>query len=290
MVTVGMFDGFHLGHRQLVQHLLSEATSAGLAPVVLTFDRHPRSVVDTAYVPQLLSTTDERMALLKESGVPQVVLVQFTPELAALSACSFARMLCSRLAMRRLLLGYDNQFGSRANNDFDQLPALASQMDFAISHDTAVLLQGVEVSSTKIRQALTCGDVRLANTMLAAPYCLTGTVVHGRHVGSSMGFPTANVQLADNKLVPGAGVYAAVAIVGTQRYRAMVNLGPQPTFGQRQSVLEVHLLDFRGDLYGRLLRVEFVDRLRDIFPFSSPDALKVQLQQDKELLAEMDLI
>jgi len=289
IVTVGMFDGFHVGHRQLVAHLLQEAATSELVPIVVTFDRHPRSVVDTTYVPQLLSSATERLSLLEASGVEQVVMVQFTPALAAMSACSFARQLYTRVAMRRLLLGYDNQFGSRAHNDFAQLPALADEMDFTIVHDTAVYLQGIEVSSTKIRHALSEGDIRLANAMLSMPYVLSGTVVHGRHVGTSLGFPTANVQLDGDKQVPGAGVYAARVSIAASRYRAMVNLGPQPTFGLQQPLLEVHLVDYQGDLYGQRLRVEFFDRIRSIRQFDSPQALAAQLEVDRQQVVRVDM-
>lgn len=289
VVTVGMFDGFHVGHRQLVAHLLHEAHLTGLAPVVVTFDRHPRSVVDSSYVPHLLSTSSERLSLLEASGVGRVVMVQFTPALASMSACTFARQLYARVGMRRLLLGYDNQFGSRVHNDFTQLPSLADEIGFTIVHDTAVYLQGIEVSSTKIRHALLSGDILLANAMLSTPYVLTGMVVHGRHVGTKLGFPTANVQLDVGKLVPCAGVYAAMATIAGTRYRAMVNLGPQPTFGLHQPVLEVHLVDYKGDLYGQQMRVEFFDRLRDIRQFDSPQQLAAQLESDRRHVAQIDM-
>ena len=289
MVTIGMFDGFHVGHRQLVGNLLQLADKTGLEPMVVTFDRHPRSVVDKDRVPQLLSTDAERMALIEGSGVPRVTVVHFTPELASMSACSFARQLHARLAMKGLLLGYDNQFGSRLHNDFDQLPALAQSLHFAIYRDTAVIMHDVEVSSTKIRHALAEGRLKQANDMLARPYSITGTVVHGRHVGSTLGFPTANVRLDGGKVLPLAGVYAAVATLDGRSYKAMANLGPQPTFGQEQMALEVHLLDFEGDIYGRQLQVAFVARLRDICHFDSTEVLMNQLEHDKKRIVDLNM-
>lgn len=284
IVTVGMFDGLHRGHRHLVARLMATAADQNLVPVVVTFDRHPRQVLDPATPMPLLSTCDERLALLEGCGVPNVAMVHFDVATASLSACDFARsILCDRLNMNILLLGYDNSFGSRANNDFDRLPDLAKERGFAVVHDEAVLLDGIEISSTKIRNALQAGDIACANAMLGVPYSATGTVVHGRHVGTSLGFPTANIRLDDTaKILPADGVYALRASVDGTTYAAMANLGAQPTFCQQHKELEVNLIGFDGDLYGRQLRVEFLGRIRDIRPFASPDELASQLRRDRE--------
>lgn len=284
VVTVGMFDGVHLGHRQLISHLLALSATTGLTPFVVTFDRHPRQVLDPSSPLSLLSTRDERLALLESCGVPNVAMVHFDKDTASLSACDFAaRFLCGRLNMRLLLLGYDNSFGSRRNNDFAQLPQLAASENFDIRNDEAVLMDGIDISSTKIRRLLQQGDIRRANAMLGAPYSVCGTVAHGRHIGTSLGFPTANLQPDDpSKLLPAAGVYALRATIGGKAYVAMANLGTQPTFHQNHNELEVHLLDFNEDIYGCRLQVEFVDRIRDIHTFASPDELVAQLHVDRE--------
>ena len=289
IVTVGMFDGVHQGHRHLIAKLLSLAAERTLRPVVVTFDRHPRLVMDAQAPLSLLSTYEERMSLLEGCGVDTVALVRFTRETAALSACSFARQyLCHHLRMRTLLLGYDNMFGSRQHDDFEQLPQLAEACGFDICRDDAVLMDGVEVSSTKVRRALQQGDLRRANAMLGTPYSLSGRVVHGRHVGTGLGFPTANIQPEDShKMLPGAGVYAMRASVGGRDYVAMANLGDQPTFHSEHPVLEVHLLDFDGDLYGCEVRVTFLEKLRDIRQFESPEALRQQLERDRADVARM---
>lgn len=286
MVTVGMFDGVHLGHRHLLQVLADQSASEGFAPVVVTFDRHPRLVLNPADDIALLSTLGERLALLEAFGVQQVVIVHFTPHTAALSACDFVRqILVPRLGMRRLLLGYDNSFGSRQNNDFDLLPQLAGELGFAIVRDGAVRVGGIEVSSTKIRKALKEGNIEHANALLGAPYRLTGTVVHGRHVGTAIGFPTANIVPADrHKLLPAAGVYALRASVSRQSCLAMANLGAQPTFHQSHPVTEVHLIGFEGDIYGKEVSVQFLARLREVRAFDSPDALVTQLEKDRSFI------
>lgn len=287
IVTVGMFDGLHLGHRHLIARLMKLSGSGDLDPVVVTFDRHPRLVMDPSAQMTLLSTGEERLRQLDECGVPTVALVHFTPDTASLSACMFTRQfLCGRLNMHTLLLGYDNRFGSRIDNDFDRLPNLASELGFDICRDEAVVLNGVEVSSTKIRHALLQGDLTTANAMLGVPYSLEGTVMHGRHVGSGIGFPTANIKPDDPlKLLPMPGVYAVRAYVDGCSYMAMANLGSQPTFNQQQQVLEVHVIDFEGDLYGRSVRVEFIKRIRDIKTFDSTESLVSQLAHDKEMIS-----
>jgi len=282
-VTVGMFDGVHLGHRHLLRTLHDSATRLGLAPVVVTFANHPRMVLCPDEPFGLLSTFDERLAMLEACGVEHVAVVSFDRQTASLSACRFAEeFLCNRLDMRLLVLGYDNQFGSRAADDFSLLPHLARSHGFDIGHDKAVVVNGVEVSSTKIRHALLEGNIAAANAMLGAPYRLSGTVVHGRHVGTRLGFPTANVAVADShKLLPASGVYALTASVDGTSYAAMANLGAQPTFGLADAVLEVNLLNFNGDIYGKPIEVQFIDRLRDIVSFSSADELRQQLEKDR---------
>lgn len=288
MVTVGMFDGVHVGHRHLLAALLEGARATGLQPMVVTFDQHPRLVVrsrrDDGKPVGLLTTLEERMEALESCGVPTVVMVHFTEQLASLSACRFTReYLLQQLNMQHLLLGYDNAFGSHKSNDFERLPALAEEMGFDISHDTAVKIDDIEVSSTQIRRALADGDLARANRMMGAPYSLRGTVVHGRHVGHSLGFPTANIAVDDpHKMLPAAGVYALRTSIEGRSYLAMANLGPQPTFHQECPTLEAHIIGYDGDLYGQPLAVQFLGRQREVRTFATPEALAAQLKEDKQ--------
>lgn len=285
IVTIGMFDGVHVGHRHLLRLLLGEAWRKSLVPVVVTFYEHPRLVLnaDVEHF-RLLSTRQERMQALKDCGVERVVMAHFTKETASLSACDFVRdCLLRQVNMKALVLGYDNSFGSKSNNDFDSLPLLAEQEGFEMLTDTPVLLDGIEVSSTKIRHYLAEGDLEMATRMLGAPYSVTGKVAHGRRVGHKLGFPTANIAVEDpRKALPKEGVYAVEATARGMALRGMANLGPQPTFGERASAFEVNFFDFAGDLYGSTLTVKFLRRLRDIVAFDSPEALARQLAKDKE--------
>lgn len=283
VVTVGMFDGLHLGHRHLLVRLRTIAAKEKLDPWVVTFDAHPRKVLDPSTPMSLLSTPAERLTLLEACGVSNVAMIHFDKKTSALSACQFAStFLCDRLNMRVLLLGYDNMFGNRNHNDFDLLPEMSSRCGFKICRDEAVMLDGVEVSSTKIRKALGEGDMARANAMLGAPYRISGTVVHGRHVGTSLGYPTANIVIDESKMLPAQGVYALRACVDGRFYPAMANMGPQPTFGTTKPILEVHIIGYEGDLYSQVVSVEFMKRIRDIRQFGTPDELRRQLSRDKD--------
>lgn len=285
-VTVGMFDGVHMGHQHILELLRDEAARGNFTPVVVTFDLHPRQVLgrgdDKFY---RITTNDERYALLERYGISHVVEVHFTPEMAALSACEFfEQIMLAKLGTRVLVLGYDNVFGSKQHNDFDRLPVLAQAHGVRVVHDSAVTLGEVEVSSTQIRKALGRGDVRLAGEMMRHGYELCGKVMPGRQMGRRLGFPTANVCLDDAvKVMPADGVYAVrVYAEGTDSVmKGMANLGGQPTFGLDRPVFEVHVFDFEGDLYGKLLRVEFVDKLRDVCRFENVEHLVEQLKADK---------
>lgn len=285
-VTVGMFDGVHVGHRHILSLLGRVAGEKGLRPVVVTFDRHPRQVLSVDVAKHFRVTiNEERYELLASCGVDTVVEVEFTPALAGLSACEFFRqVLVERLNAKALVLGFDNSFGSRRNNDFDRLPALAETMGVSLHVDTAVFYRGSEVSSTRIRKALQMGQTDRAAAMLGRGYRMWGTVEKGRQLGRLLGFPTANVSLADtSKVWPADGVYAVWVTLsdGTAGLKGMANFGAQPTFGLDKPVFEVNIFDFEGDLYDSVLTVEFGPRLRDICRFESVPVLVEQLNADR---------
>lgn len=282
IATIGMFDGVHRGHRVVLGTLLTEAERRGLQPVVITFDRHPRHVIEgnTSQL-CLLSTLEERLALIEQCGVHRVAMVHFTRELAALSACEFCRRFLSQ-GVRALLLGYDNMFGSKQHNDFEALPDLARTMRMELLRAAPLVVDGLEVSSTRVRKALQQGDVEEAERLLGRPYRLSGTVVHGREVGRRMGFPTANVAISgDHMQLPAAGAYVVgVRLNGGEPLVGMAHLGTLPTFDIDSFGFEIHLLDYDADLYGQQLQVDFLHRLRPVQRFDSERELHAQLQQD----------
>ncbi len=266
-VTVGVFDGVHRGHRELLKGV----------SLVVTLTSHPSFVLGRRDSEYWLDDPDEHLRLLFEVGAKYVAVLPFTREVARLSACEMARLLYDKLQMRSLLLGYDSRFGSKSNDDFDRLPQLASNLGFTLKRGEPFLLDGKPISSSRIRESLAQGAMEDTANLLGRPFTLTGTVLHGRGVGHTLGFPTANIDLSQTrKMLPAYGVYAVR--IGDRV--GMANLGPVPTFGVDKPLLEVHLLDFHGDLYGQTVTVEFIHRLRDIVRFDSSEALQHQLQED----------
>ena len=266
-VTVGVFDGVHRGHRELLKGV----------SLVVTLTSHPSFVLGRRDSEYWLDDPDEHLRLLFEAGAKYVAVLPFSREVAQLSACEMARLLYDQLQMRSLLLGYDSRFGSKSHDDFDRLPQLASNLGFTLKRGEPFLLDGKPISSSRIRESLAQGAMEDTANLLGRPFTLTGTVLHGRGVGHTLGFPTANIDLSQTrKMLPAYGVYAVR--IGDRV--GMANLGPVPTFGVDKPLLEVHLLDFHGDLYGQTVTVEFIHRLRNIVRFDSSEALQHQLQED----------
>lgn len=283
--TVGMFDGVHVGHRHILSLLVRRAQQQECVPLVVTFDSHPRQVLGAVPADSRfrITTNGERYALLERCGVEAVLELQFTPALARLSACQFLQqVLLERLRVRTLVLGFDNMFGNKQHNDFDQVRPMAERQGVEVLEDTAVQIDGVEVSSTQVREALLQGDVRRAALMLGAEYCVSGIVAHGRAVGRQLGFPTANLIIEEEKVLPAPGVYAVRVTAAGEAWTGMANWGPQPTFGLETATCEVHLIGCDKDLYGCRLEVCFVQRLRDIHRFENSEVLMRQLERDRQ--------
>lgn len=282
-VAVGVFDGVHRGHQALI-HQLSTSDSQ-LSTLVVTLTAHPSFVLGRRDSEYWLDDPQEHLRLLFEAGARYVAVLPFTREVAQRSACEMARMLYDTLNMRSLLLGYDSRFGSKSNDDFGRLPQLAAELGFSLQRGDPFLIDDAPISSSRIRESLLQGDVEETAALLGRRYSVSGTVVHGRGVGRTLGFPTANVSLqGTRKMLPKEGVYAVMmrneeSGIG---HWGMANLGSMPTFDIDKPSLEVHLLDFEGDLYGRQVTVEFLHRLRDIKRFSSSEELQRQIQQDLE--------
>lgn len=275
-VTVGVFDGVHLGHQALLAQM-------GGARLVVTLTAHPSFVLGRRESEYWLDDPQEHLRLLFEAGAKYVAVLPFTREVAQMTACEMARWIYERLQMRSLLLGYDSRFGSRNNDDFERLPLLAAELGFGLRRGEPFLVDKEPISSSRIRESLADGRVEETATLLGRPFSITGTVLHGRGVGHTLGFPTANIDLTQTrKMLPKDGVYAVRIKNEKLRIKncGMANLGTAPTFGVEKPLLEVHLLDFEGDLYGETVTVEFSRRLRDIVRFDSIEALQLQLQTD----------
>lgn len=286
VVTIGTFDGVHLGHREVITELRKISLETGGESVVFTFYPHPRMVVtpeeDTI---RLLSSKEEKAELLEALGLDHLVIYPFNKEFASLSYGDFVKdILVDKMHIHKLVTGYDHKFGHDRKGDFQSLNLLSQQFGFEVEQLSPLLVENVAVSSTKIRLALEAGDMQRANHYLGYSYLLKGKVVEGRRLGRELGFPTANIQPEDHhKMVPTDGVYAVYVTVGGGRYTGMLNVGTRPTVNSNvdHRSIEVHIFDFSEDIYQCDISVNFVERIRDEVKFENLDKLRDQLERDK---------
>ncbi len=289
VATIGVFDGVHAGHQQVINRVVSDAKFHHLASMVITFDRHPRQLFDPQFRPQLLTTQQEKEQEIERLGVDFLVVLPFTKEMAALSARDFmAQILKERLNVKMLQVGYDNRFGHDSTEGIDDYRRYGDELGIMVYKGIRLDFQGyhVPVCSSNIRSLIAEeGEVDTANMFLGRNYELSGKVMPGEHIGHQLGFPTANLEPDDPfKVIPASGVYGVWATVGDSQkpLPAMMNIGTRPTFDGRNRTLEVNIFDFDGDLYGQTVRISFLFRLREERKFESPEALVAQLQKDKE--------
>jgi riboflavin kinase/FMN adenylyltransferase len=289
VVTVGTFDGVHRGHWAVLEELVRVARAKSLSSTLVTFDPHPLRIVRPEHAPRLLTTPSEKIEILAQSEVDYVALVQFTKELSAYSPRRFVdEILLERLGMRHLVIGYDHGFGRGRSGDVDTLREIGLEVGFAVDVVAPVNAAEAPISSSRIRAALEAGEVSFAESALGRPYSLEGTVVRGEGAGRKLGFPTANLQLRHaDKLVPHEGIYAVRAALRDRYLDGVLHLGPRPTFPGLPPSIELHLFDFEGDLYGRRIRVDFLDRIRDIAKFASVRDLVVAMEADCEAARSM---
>ena len=283
VATIGMFDGVHRGHLSLIRQVSDIAVDRGLGKSVVTFLSHPRQVLHPDYKMSLLNSFDERMKHLEETGVDYAVVLDFTPALAQLTAREFITMLHNTYNIQVLCIGYDHRFGHNRSEGFDDYYRYGKEFGMEIIQAQELDNNGCTMSSSAIRKALVAGDVKAANEMLGYNYNIVGTVVGGHRIGRKMGYPTANIAPCDtSKLIPANGVYVVKATLpdGTC-HGGVMNIGIRPTIqGDNSLSLEVHLFDFEGDIYNTLLRVEFVDHLREEKQFDSLDTLRQAIAND----------
>ncbi len=284
VVTVGSFDGVHLGHQDVLGRLVARGQALGLPTLLVTFDPHPLEVVNPSAAPPLLTVGDERLEVLAESGVDYHAVVPFTAALAAMDAARFVdEVLVARFRVAHLLMGHDHAFGRNRAGNPDVLRELGAARGFTVEVVRAVTSAGGRaISSTYLRRAVAGGDLVHAAEGLGRPYSVGGRVVSGEQRGRMLGFPTINVPVpSPRKLLPPLGVYAVRVQTPFGPFGGMLNLGGRPTFGDAAVGLEVHLFDASGDFYGRRVRIDFLSRLRDVVRFPSPDALVAQLRRDE---------
>jgi riboflavin kinase/FMN adenylyltransferase len=284
VITVGTFDGVHRGHRDVIERLVARARALKIPSVLVTFDPHPLEIVNPAAAPLLLTTHDEKLEVLAETGIDYMAVVPFTPNLARYSAEAFVELVLRRcFRMRELLIGYDHGFGRQRAGNVNVLRTLGDRDGFRVDVVDAVSTpEGQSVSSTSIRRAIAGGDLARAAESLGRAYSVSGKVIPGSQRGRRIGFPTINLGPPPaRKLLPPEGVYAVRVQTPSGVRGGMMNLGPRPTFGDATTSLEAHLFDAGGDFYGEQVRIDFVERLRETRKFGSAEELKTQLAQDE---------
>ncbi len=283
-ITVGTFDGVHRGHWAVLQRLCEAAREDDLHSVLVTFDPHPLKIVRPEIAPRLLTTPNEKKGILSLSGIDYAVFLSFTRSLSLYLPEEFVRdVLLERFRLKRLVVGYDHGFGRDRSGDAETMREVGARLGFDVEVLGPALMNDETISSSRIRSALQAGDVERAARGLGRPYSLSGVVVHGEGRGRTLGFATANVAVGhSDKLLPRDGIYAVSAASRSHQGPGLLHLGPRPTFRGSPPSIELHLLDFDGDLYGELVQVEFLARLRDIQPFASASELVEQMRRDRE--------
>ena len=283
VVTIGTFDGVHIGHKAILNRLIDSGEVNNLESVLLTFFPHPRQVVQSATDLRLINTIEERKKLLERAGLNSLVIHPFTRDFSRLTAEEYVRdILVNELAAKKIIIGYDHRFGKNRTADITDLKAYGEIYGFEVEEISAQELNKVAVSSTKIRQALESGEIEVANGYLGYNYFLTGSIVKGKKIGRTINFPTANIHIDETyKLIPKIGVYVVQTIIDGKDYFGITSIGTNPTVEGTSKTVETHILDFEGDLYGKTLEISFLSYIRDEEKFDSVQSLKDAIEQDE---------
>jgi riboflavin kinase/FMN adenylyltransferase len=287
LITIGVFDGVHLGHQDLISNLKKLAKPQGLRSIVITFDQHPQRIINPALDPLFLTDSYQKTALLKHEHADDVIVLSFTPELANLSAREFILLLQKELRMKGLVVGPDFALGKDNRGNIANLRALGEELGFNVTVVPPFRIDHRVVSSTAIRNAMAEGDMPQVRRLMGRPFSLHGRVVHGQGRGAGLGFPTVNLNVSSGQALPSDGVYATLANVAGKVFASVTNVGKNPTFGQNERTIEAYLLDFHRDLYRHEVRIDFVRRLRKEIKFADADHLKSQIEKDVQHTREV---
>jgi len=284
VLTIGTFDGFHIGHQKIINHVIEVGKQKNLNSVVLTFFPHPRMVLQKDSDIKLIHTIDERVQKLSKTALEHLIIQPFTKAFSQLTALAFVeQVLVKQLNIKHIIIGYDHRFGKNRTATITDLKQYGETYGFTVEEISAQEIQDVSVSSTKIRKAIEQGNIIVANQYLGAPFQLIGTVVKGKGIGKTINYPTANIQIAEAyKIIPKNGVYIATAKIGNKRVHGMMNIGTNPTVNGNKRTIEINLFNFNADIYSQTIVVTVLKRMRDERKFKSVTELQQQLQQDKQ--------
>lgn len=283
VVTIGTFDGVHLGHRKIIQRLIDSAKKQSLQTALLTFYPHPRIVLQQSDDLKLINTIDERQLILKDTGLEHLIIHPFTLEFSRLTARAYVEdILVKGLNAKKIVIGYDHHFGRNRTADINDLKAFGEEFNFEVDEISKQDIEDVAVSSTKIRKSLENGDLEKANEFLSKPFFISGEIVKGKRLGRQMGYPTANLKISDSyKLVPREGVYVVVSEIEGQRYYGMMNIGTNPTVGGQDQSIETYFFDLDKNLYEMHLQIQLLKRIRSEMKFKNLDALIKAMKADE---------
>ena len=283
VITIGTFDGVHIGHKKIINQLTSISSKNNLISILLSFFPHPKMVLQNDKELKLINTIQEKEGLLNSLNLDYLIIKEFTKEFSRLSALEFVRdILVNKLNAKHIIIGYDHHFGRNRTANIEQLKEFGELYDFKVTEILAQDIDDIAISSTKIRKALINGEIRLANKFLGYNFFFSGDVIHGNNIGKTISFPTANIKIdAPYKLVPKNGVYIVKTIIDNQITFGMMNIGYNPTFNGKQKSIEIHFMNFNKNIYDKTLTIEMILRIRNEIKFNSVDDLKKQLEQDK---------
>ncbi|MBR49030.1 MAG: hypothetical protein CL734_02225 [Chloroflexi bacterium] len=287
LLAIGVFDGVHLGHQHLFNHLINTAKDHQLLSGVLTFKNHPATVLNSNFKPQLITSPVEKIKLIESTGIDFVVPITFDKSLANLSAKSFIELIQKHLSMKGISVGPDFHMGANREADVSKLQNMGLKMGFFVNIPTLYEKTGIPVRSTSVRNSLMSGNVKLANSILGRNFSLSGRIVKGFQRGKELGFPTANLSFDENQLIPENGIYATKVYLKNITYNGATSIGTNPTFQNQHKTIETFIINFNQDIYGESIKLEFIDKIRDEQSFKSVESLIIQMKEDVQKIQQI---
>jgi len=289
ILTIGIFDGVHIGHNKILTKLVEESKKNNLSSLIMTFFPHPRMVLQKSQEIKMIDTIDEKIYLFEKTGVDNLIIQPFDENFSKIRAKEFVEeILVKKLKIKHIIIGYDHRFGKDREASVDDLKKFGLNYMFTVEEIAAQEIHSIAISSTKIRNAILKGEIKKCNEYLGRNFMLTGEVVHGDGLGKKINFPTANIKIPETyKIIPKNGVYLVRAIINSERYFGMMNIGVRPTIGGEKKSLEIHFFNFKDNIYNKTISVEIICKIRDEEKFSSIDELKIQLKKDEQFCLKL---
>jgi riboflavin kinase/FMN adenylyltransferase len=289
ILTIGTFDGVHIGHNKILTKLVEESKKNNLSSLIMTFFPHPRMVLQKSQEIKMIDTIDEKIYLFEKTGVDNLIIQPFDENFSKIRAKEFVEeILVKKLKIKHIIIGYDHRFGKDREASVDDLKKFGLNYMFTVEEIAAQEIHSIAISSTKIRNAILKGEIKKCNEYLGRNFMLTGEVVHGDGLGKKINFPTANIEIPETyKIIPKNGVYLVKAIINSERYFGMMNIGVRPTIGGGKKSLEIHFFNFKDNIYNKTISVEIICKIRDEEKFSSTDELKIQLKKDEQFCLKL---